>query len=329
MSSDYALYARGFPIVGSVISLFRVVTPLLVAILSINLFPDYLLTSYLLATILVYLVTNIIISIYLKVGFFYLPSFRSIKSYAKTIPLGIINLCFYFFGLGVLLVAQLIFNQEELVISFLALKFYLVYKGAIRVIQQAFVNRMKEEQVCLSIDKICIMMSVLFLGSTIIYTNTFVTLFFGNQFIEYNVFFILLGVSALVYSIFSSATTRVLLERKDVEFMRIAIVSVCLSIVSLLIMVQFFRQVEAIIICLLIGECFFAGAMAIRFFTQEQILQRIYYLMICSIGLVLPYLMKIAFSESLITYLLSFAMTGVIFLLFSYKKLDLPESPMA
>jgi hypothetical protein len=87
--------------------------------------------------------------------------------------------------------------------------------------------------------------------------------------------------------------------------------------------------VEVIIICLLIGECFFSGAMAIRFFAQKQILQRIYYLMICSIGLVLPYLTKIAFSESLVTYLLSFAIAGLIFLLFSYKKLDLPKSPMA
>jgi hypothetical protein len=327
-SNDYALYARGFPIVGSVVSFLRVVAPLFFSLLSIYFFPNYLLISYLSSTILMYLVTNIAISIYLKVDLLYLPALSSIKLYTKTIPLGIINLCFYFFGLGILLVAQLFFSQEELVISFLGLKFYIIYKGAIRVIQQSFVNRMKDEQVCLSIDKISIMMSLLFLGSTIIFPNTFISLFFGKQFIDHRIFFELIGISAMIFSIFSSATTRVLLERKDVHFMKIAIGSVCLSVVSLLVIIQFFRQVEAIAICLLVGELFFAMAMAFNYFSRNQIVKRVYYLAGCSFGLVVPYLIKLVFSEGLVTYFTSFVLLGILFLLFCSKKLTLPEVPI-
>jgi len=325
-SIDYALYARGYSVIGALVALVRVVVPLLLGIISTYNWPEYILHAYVIGIVLAYLSTNTFMSLFLRVQVFYLPSFNSLQLYLKTIPLGIINLCFYFFGLGFLLFTQLFYQAEELVVSFLALKFYLVYKGAIRVIHQAFVNQMVDEKICLGIDQICIMIGLAFFGSVVVFPNTFVSALFGNQFLNNQNFFLFLGASALTFSIFSSATTRVLLERKDIPFMKIAIGSVGISAVLLLILFQFSKKVEMITLSLLAGELFFSCSLAISFFNKTDVWNRISFLMKCALGLCLPILAKIVFGESLVAYLASFSMMGLILLLFFHKKFALPVS---
>lgn len=323
-SADYALYARGFSITGAGVAFARVVIPLLITIVSVMYWPHYVLVTYAAATIVTYMMTNVFISLFLKIPVLHIPSFNSLKLYVKTIPLGVITLCLYFFGLGILLLAQLFFSEEELVVSFLALKFYLVYKGAIRVVHQAFVNRMIEEKVCLSIDQISILLGLAILGSILIFPETFITLFFGGQFTGDRLFFTLLGASALVFSIFYSTATRVVLEKKDVAFMKIAMASVVLSVIVLIIAIQFSRQVEVIAFSLLAGETFFCCALALSFFNGQAVWNRISYLLACSLALVLPLACRIIFGESLSTYFISFAIMGAGLLAFSYKNFTLP-----
>ncbi len=326
-SADYALYARGYPVVGSIVALARVALPLVASVIASIFRPDFLLGTYVVTTLLVYALTNAFISRFLKIKYFYRPALSSLRLYLKTVPLGIINLCFYFFGLGIILFAQFFFDAEELVLTFLALKFYLIFKGAIRVIQQAFVNRMKEEEVCLSVDKISIMMSLLFFGSTIIFSGTFISLFFGKQFADQPLLFISLGISAIVFSLFCSGNTRALLEHKDIPFMKIALTSVSISLITLFVTIQFSKKVELIGFSLLIGECVFAVMLGISFFSKEQVLNRLLFLMACATGLVVPYLSKSIWSENIFSYVISFSVMGVLLLLFSHRKLVLPETP--
>jgi len=325
-SSDYALYARGFPVVGTMVAFARVVVPLLMGIISVYQWPLHVVNVYVWGTVAIYFFTNLFMSFFLKVRLFYVPSFNSLWLYIKTFPLGIITLCFYFFGLGILLFAQLFFIEEELVISFLALKFFLIYKGALRVIHQAFVTRMTEEKVCLSIDQISIMLGLAFLGSVMIFPHTFISLFFGSQYADNRMFFVYLATSAMVFSIFNSAATRIILEKRDMEFMKIAIGSVAVSMLFLLIIIQFSKSVEMITLGLLVGEGFFACAIAISFFNGRAIWDRISYLMLCSLALGLPFTVRLIFEESLVAYLASFMFMGMLLLLFSNKKFTLTIS---
>lgn len=325
-SADYALYARGYPVVGSVVALARVALPLVASVIASIFLPDYLLSAYVLTTLLVYALTNVFIARFLKTEWFYRPALSSLRLYLKTVPLGIINLCFYFFGLGIILFAQFFFVAQELVLTFLALKFYLIFKGAIRVIQQAFVSRMKEEEVCLSVDKICIMMSLLFFGSTVIFPETFISLFFGQQFADQPLLFITMGVSAIVFSLFCSSNTRALLEHKDIPFMQIALMSVSISLITLFVTIQFSKKVELVGFSLLIGETVFAILLGISFFSREQVLNRLLFLMACATGLIIPYLSNSIWSENIFSYVISFSAMGVLLLLFSHRKLVLPES---
>ncbi len=326
-SADYALYARGYPVVGSIVALARVALPLVASVIASIFRPDFLLGTYVVTTLLVYALTNAFIARFLKTKYFYRPALSSLRLYLKTVSLGIINLCFYFFGLGIILFAQFFFDAEELVLTFLALKFYLIFKGAIRVIQQAFINRMKEEEVCLSVDKISIMMSLLFFGSTIIFSGTFISLFFGKQFADQPLLFISLGISAIVFSLFCSGNTRALLEHKDIPFMKIALTSVSISLITLFVTIQFSKKVELIGFSLLIGESVFAVMLGISFFSKEQVLNRLLFLMACATGLVVPYLSKSIWSENIFSYVISFSVMGVLLLLFSHRKLVLPETP--
>jgi len=326
-SADYALYARGYPVVGAMVALARVALPLVASLFASIFSPMYLLIAYVVTTLMTYLATNLFISGFLKTPWFYRPTLRSMTMYVKTIPLGIINLCFYFFGLGIILFAQFFFVAEELVLTFLALKFYLIFKGAIRVIQQAFVNRMKEEEVCLSVDKICIMMSLVFFGSTVFFSETFISLFFGKQFADQHLLFISLGISAIVFSLFCSGNTRALLERKDIPFMKIALTSVSFSLITLFISIQFSKKVELVGLSLLIGESVFAILLGASFFTKEQILNRLAFLLTVATGLMVPFLLKSLWRENIFSYVLSFSIMGALMLLFSYRKLALPETP--
>ena len=324
-SSDYALYARGFPLIGSSISFVRVVVPLVSSLLAVFMAPRYLLLTYVVSSAVSYALTNAFISWYLKTPLFYIPRFSSLKLYLSTVPLGIINLCFYFFGLGLLMLVQFFFEEKELVVCFVALKFYLIYKGAIRVIQQAFVNRMTEDAICLSVDHISIMMSVLFLGSILIFPSIFISLFFGEQFNSDYWFFVFLGFSAVAFSIFNSANTRALLERQDKLFMKIALSAVLITVIAFLFLFQFNKRVEVVTLSLLIGESFFTCLLAIRFFNWNQIMARISILLLCSIGLVLPWLVKYWLLENMLVYISSFGILSMVMLLFSYKKLRMPE----
>ena len=325
-SSDYALYARGFPLVGSWVAFLRVAAPLLSTLLAALFFPNHVLVTYCIATALVYILTNAIIAWHLKTPFYYLPNLGSLKLYLNTLPLGVINLCFYFFGLGLLLVAQFFFDERELIISFVALKFYLIYKGAIRVIQQAFVNRMKEEAVCLSIDRISIMMSVLFVGSIAIFPTTFIGIFFGDQFNNEYLFFVFLGCSAVSFSVWSSVNTRALLERQDQTFMKIALSAVIITLIVFFVMIQFTHTSKIITLSLFVGETFFAVALAIRFLTLNQIVLRLQFLLVCVMGLALPWVAKMWKSDQVFIYLTSFGLLGILMLILLRKKLILPQT---
>lgn len=324
LSADYAMYARGYPVLGAWIAFCRTLLPPLMAVAASILFPNHLLSTYLLATIVVYGATNLFISFFLKARWFYLPAWNSLSIYLKTIPLGIITLCFYFFGLGMLLFAQFFFSPEELIPAFLVLKFYLIFKGAVRVVQQAFLPQMKAEIVCIRVDKICVMMGLLFAGSVVLYPQTFISLFFGEAFAHQPSIFIWVGLASVVSSMFSSAHTRALLERRDVSFMKVGVASVVVALLTLVILEQVRSGIEIVGVSIFMGEMAFACGLAKCYFSSQQIITRFSFLSLVTSVFLIPFLFRWIGGESLLLYLLSFGLTGIILIAFTYKELASP-----
>lgn len=324
LSADYAMYARGYPVIGALIAFCRTLLPPLITVVASVSFPNYLLDAYLLATVVVYGATNLFISFFLKTRWFYRPAWHSLSMYLKTIPLGVITLCFYFFGLGILLVSQFFFSPEELVPAFLVLKFYLIFKGAVRVVQQAFLPQMKAESVCMRVDKICVMMGLLFAGSVLLYSKTFISLFFGEAFVHQPWIFVWVGLASVASSMFSSAHTRALLERRDWSFMKVGLASVGVALLTLIILAPLRSGVEIVGFSVFAGEIAFACGLAGCYFSRQQIINRISFLLLSTSIFLVPYLFRWLWSESLLLYLLSFGLTGIILLAFTYKELVSP-----
>lgn len=322
LSNEYALYARGYPVIGASIAFVRIALPLLLTLICVWVYPEYLWLTYLISTVLCYGLTNFYTARYLEVAYFYKPELRSLSLYLKTLPLGVITICLYFFGLGLLLLSQYFFYDSELVVVFLALKFYLIYKGAIRVVQQAFVNQMLNEEVCLKIDRISMLIGLLFLGSVLIFPKSFITLFFSDKFIVHTWFFILLSMAALIFCVFYSAATSSILKNKDIVLMKILLTAVLVSVCYFFVTMQFNHDLNQIATTMLIGELWFCLGLALFFFTKEQIRARIYFLIQSAVGLITPWIFKLIWGDTIFVYMISFTTMGLILFVAFYKKLN-------
>jgi len=324
-SADYALYARGLAIAGAGVAFVRVALPLLAGLLAVFFCPRWLYEVYIAATLAAYFITNSLISFFLKSKIFFKPSLSSLRLYLTTLPLGILNLTFYFMGLGILLIAPLFFDDQGLVISFLALKFYAIYKGVIRVIQQAFVNQMLSEKVCLNVDRLGMMISLALLGSVLVFPHTFIALFFGSQYAGYSAYFLWLALAAVSFSIFNSFSTRLILEHKEILFMKISVASLCVTVIGLVAFSHSDFSTESIPLSLFLGETAMAVSFVFWFLDAPAIGKRITFFLLSSISLIIPFSIGYFWGETPYTYFISFVLMGIVLLLFTYKNFSLPE----
>lgn len=320
-SSDYALYARGYPVTGAMIAFLRAVIPLVAAMAASYAGQPYVPEIYLGTSALVYLTTNFLITGKLRIPHGWKPAPSSLKLFAKTLPIGIINLGLFFFGLGILFFARFFVTADLLAVAYMALKFYVVYKGAIRVVHQGFMNQMKDNRVCYQTDQIAMMLALFILGSTWIFPQTFIGLFFGSNLLDRQLTFLLLGISTLVYSLFSSVVTRALLERQDRQFLWVVSAAVCSALLALVLSTGLGFGTDSILFSVLIGELFFSIGAAWQFITKEEAFKRVVFLIKCLPTLVIPFLFHSFFQESILTYGLSFMLMGLVLLLLHHRAL--------
>ncbi|GEM_PF-781109 len=323
LSADYALYSRGKPLTGAIVAFFRVVTPLLSSIIVAGAGSPYVPEAYLVATAATFLVTNLFISSTLGVPAWWRPTLSSLRLFVKTLPVGIINLCFFFFGLGILTFAKFLVSADILAIAFMGLKFYMIYKGAIRVVHQGFISKLKDDMVCRQVDHIAMMMALVVFGSVAIYPETFIGLLFGPQLVTERPAFFLIGVSVMVFSLFASVNSRALIDNRDREFLLIAVSSVVVSLIVLAAGSLVQDNACHVILSLLAGEVVFAGWAAWRFLRKSEILNRMMFLVKNATTLLVPYAVHYVFAESLITYGIAFLLMALLLLLINHRALKL------
>ena len=179
-SGDYALYARGHPITGSIVAFIRIAVPFAALLAAASYYPDHLGWVYVAAVTIIYIVTNIYIYYFLKADLRFSFSFKKLKLYITTLPLGVITLAFYFLGLGLILPAPYAFSPEVVGVAFLGLKFYIIFKGALRIIHQAFIKELQQYEVCFRVDQIGGLMGLTFAAFVACFPASFIGLFFGS-----------------------------------------------------------------------------------------------------------------------------------------------------
>lgn len=314
LSADYSLYATGKAVVASAFAFIRVLVPYLFVMATIYFAPKMITYSYILGVFIIYIVTNLLITRIQKIDFFYKPNIKSFKLYITSISLGLVMLGLYCIGLGVLVIAPYFYSSDIISKSYSGLKFYIIFKGALRIIHQAFIKDMTRDDVCLKIDNLSIIAGIIFMCASIIFPSSFINIFLGKQYLKDSSYIILLGIAGLVYSNHLSATTRSILDKKDIPFLIVTSLAVIACFVTIIVLSYIGLGVNAIGISILTGEIVFSiGLLQITTIRKVLIDRAIFYIKYLP-TLLIPLITKFYLGDNLIGFLTG--MTGFAIIIF-------------
>jgi O-antigen/teichoic acid export membrane protein len=325
LSGDYALYGRGLPVTGAVLSFLRSVVPFLLLILFVVYQPQSIAWIYLVGLLFSYLFTNILIANYLKAPFFSIPRWHSLKLYINTLSLGLVSLGLYFIGMGVILIAPYFYNDTVVATAFVGLKFYVIFKGVLRIIQQAFLKEMVREDVGLKVDQISTLLGLSYAAFIICFPDTFIRLFFGVKYLPDKSYFILLGIAALIYSLFSSFTTRAMLGKKDNHYARTAISAAFFTLLVCIVLSFVSQNPESIGVSIVVGEIFFAAGMLLLMKKRKYLPERIIFLLRNIFLVIIPLGIAFFSDDKLIPFSISFVVYSLLLISLYFNKFKLPD----
>jgi O-antigen/teichoic acid export membrane protein len=309
LSGDYALYGRGYPVKGAIIALLRAIIPFSILIVFTKIDPSRLGWMYMLSMMLIYIITNSIISAFLKTSNFVRPQLNNLKLYLQSLPLGAVALSIYILGLGLALVTSYFYSAPVVAITYIGFKFYVIFKGVLRVLHQAFVKDMTDDKISLKIDQLSSLVGLSLAAYIIIFPTTFISFFFGKQYISEITFFILIGISAFIYSLFASITTTSLLERKDLRYSLIYTIASLIAVLMTMFFSIKYNTPVVISISLLAGECIFTILAFIFLSSKKFIKDRLLFYLKNFLFILIPLGFRLFFSDDIFPFIIS----GILF----------------
>ncbi|HRP55412.1 hypothetical protein [Agriterribacter sp.] len=320
LSGDYALYGRGQPVKAAIWAFCRTFIPSLLLIVFVFINKKYLSAAYIMSTVAVFGITGFAISRQLHCKYFISPVLPALKLYLRNISLGIATLVMYILGLGLMFVASFFYNEQVLAVSYLGLKLYVIFKGIMRIINQSFLKEMVHDEMTLRADELSILIGCSFLGASLIFPKSMITIFFGIQYTAFTGFIILIGLSALVMCVFISFHTRSLFKKKDKIYAKYAAAAAVTSIITVIVL-SFFRQSP-----LNIGAALFAGELifvaGLVYINQDAaILLRIKFLLTSLLCLLLPLTIRYFMGDTFAGLYTGMAMLGGVYIALNYRKL--------
>jgi O-antigen/teichoic acid export membrane protein len=319
LSGDYALYSLGHPITGAIIAFVRAVIPYGLMALIIWGNPDNIVLAFIGGIAIAFAVTNFYISRFIGAPVIVMPKWKNLVLYIYSIPLGLVNVSLYFIGIGLLLIVPYFYPESTVAVVFVGLKFYFIYKGILRIIHQAFVKEMMNDDVCLQIDQLSIICGLAFAGTVLIFPEAFITVFFGKVFIQYANFFVILGIAALIYSFVLSMGTRMMLEKRDKKYTLLTIAAALTSIASVIIFSFYLKNAEAIALSILFAEIIcMLGLLLMN--TEKLMQKRFLFFFESALLLAQPLAFRYLFSDSPIWFLTGMGTFAMLLLFLNRRK---------
>lgn len=330
-SGDYALYARGYPIAGAVVAFTRLLIPFSCLILAVYFQSEWLPVIYLASLIIIYVLSGFIISMVLKTQYFFFPAIKNLRLYLESLYLGVVILSLYFIGLGLVLVLPYFYEDPVVAIAFLGLKFYVIFKGVLRIIHQAFIKEMSDYEVCFKVDQMAGLIGMSFVIFICCFPSTFIRLFFGEKFIHYKTYFILVAIAAFIYSVFSSLIIKAMLEKKDKSYALTCFFSAFSTLLASILFSFFNETVVYVGVSLILGELFFASGMLILMHRPGLLPERLFFIAKSMLFLLIPLAIKFFFGDELLPFILSLLVFSLVIIISYHKKFhigQLPEVPV-
>jgi hypothetical protein len=320
MNADYALYATGKPLAGAFIALARLLVPLgVLAVLTTSGTGHFLSIYYVLALITIYILTNLVVAHMLSVPVWVQPSIKSLHLYFKNLRLGLVTISLYFIGFGLVVLAPYFYDSGQTAVFFVVLKFYMIYKGVLRIAHQAFLSEMILDAVCLKLDKLSFLVALLFAGSAFIFPETMIRFFFGREYLKEELFVKMIAASALIYAFFLSIATKALLQRKDKAYTIITVQAAVITI-ALFIGLSFLRQ-SAVFggISIFAGELVWLAGLIYISYDKTGLSKRLQFVILNFPLLVILLAAKWFAGDTLSAWFSSVTVAGLVILIVHYK----------
>jgi hypothetical protein len=323
LSGDYALYAIGKPVIGAIISCLRSVVPYSILMATAYLRPELAISGFVAGWILVYILTDKIIAGILDVKLIPRLHWKDLKRYIQSLHLGIISLAYYFLGIGILLIVPYFYPPATGALAFIGLKFYVLYKGVLRIIHQAFIKEMVQDEWCLRVDQLSMLVSLVFMASVLFFPDSFISLFFGRQYLGERPFFLTIAAGAVIYSLCLSTGTKSMLEKKDFPYTIVASSASFFAILCTSVLCFFNSTAISIGISICVGEFVMFLGFVIISSNKNLLLPRLAFLFANALLLVIPVLLRYFQEDSLQWYIVSVLILSFALFLINYRRLAL------
>jgi hypothetical protein len=305
LSGDYALYALNRSITATLFAFIRTIAPYCFIFMHYMGQGHWSIYAFIAGILFIYAVTDIFIARNLGIRLLAAPKWKSILLYVKSLPLGLVSLSLYFIGLGALLVVPYFYPESTTAAAFIGLKFYVIFKGVLRIIHQAFLKDMVNDEVCLRIDELSMIGGLSFLGSVLIFPDSFIGLFFGKSYVQYQGFFLLLGIAAVVYSFALSMATKAMLEKNDTSYTIVTCIAAFLSLIVIIIPSFYTSDVTCIGAGILAGELAFLAGLLLIMHRKGLIKDRMLFLIQSAPLLLIVFVLRYVWGDSIYLFLTS------------------------
>ena len=320
LNGDYALYARSHPVMGAGIGFSRLFLPAIAVILAIQISPHYVVHVYILTTLLTFFLSNIFINWFLKTAPFTKPSLRNLHLYVKSLPLGIVVLALYFIGQGLILIIPYFYPNTITAAAYVGLKFYVLFKGVLRIIHQAFIREMNSYSTCFEVDQLASLAGFAFAAFTLCFPETLTALIFGEKYIPYKSYFVILSFAGLIYSMFSSFIIKAMLEKKDIPY-AIGTSLAAIFTVLLCVLSSFYQHnINSIGVSLLMGELAFAIFMLNLVDGTRLLKERLLFFLKNIPFFGIPLLLSYFYGDAMNSLIIAAVIFSITLIIFYFKK---------
>ncbi|MBD1397606.1 hypothetical protein H9Q13_10545 [Pontibacter sp. JH31] len=231
LNADYALYGTGKPIIASLLSFVRVLIPGLFLIIISVFFAQYIEIGYLIGATAGLLISGRLVSKSLDTNYLQKINRDFVKKYLLNYKIGLASLSITLLELGQISIARFFYDDLAITNVYMALKLYILYRGAQRLVIQSFYRDINDNTKSISLDNFGIIIGFLFLIISSIYSKTTIYYLYGQEYVGSYLNFIILGITALLSSILTTGSPKILLLKKDHAYFSSYIISSSLSLI--------------------------------------------------------------------------------------------------
>lgn len=324
LNGDYALYGRGMPKTGALISFLRVLIPSLALLVAVFYFPEDYIWIYISSVVVAYIFAGITVSRVLGVAYFVKPNLRFLKKYYEHLNIGICNVFYSFVGVGLINVIAFFYNNESIAALYLFLKIYILFRGVKQIIVQSFFKDLNEFQVAVRVDYYSLLAGFVFFATLAFFTDLFTLVFLTPEMSVYHHALFLLGLAAFVSTFSTGLGARLLLAEKDKVYSRNMSLGGIVTILSSVVFYYLFGDNPLWpALSILTGELIITILDSIAIQEQNFWKKRLQFILPAISTLGVPLLLKNTISNEWILYLLFLIALTLITFVFRKKWIDL------